>query len=186
MTPNQAITDAALGLLTGRTAEPRNKQGRVVSGLCLAQVRIIVEHALFGGRWHWYAWRTLNADGKPRDETDPWARDMERSLKAAGMALDLPRVGPPGDPTRYVDWSHPDTRARVHPGDLVFRWDVARHSSGAFIGHVGVLVARDLVIENVNPANRASRFWNRGPTVLGPLTWPITTVIRFDPAMTPA
>jgi hypothetical protein len=184
VTPNSRITDTALGLLTGRTPEPRDKHGRVPSGLCLAQVRLIVEHALFGGAWRFYDWRTRIAEGRPPGVTDPWARDLEASLKAAGMALDLPRTGPPGDPTRYVDLR----RAVPHlqPGDLVFRWDTARHSSGAFIGHVGVLVARDLVIENVDPAYRAKRTWNRGPTVLGPLTWPVTTVVRFDPDRPPA
>jgi hypothetical protein len=145
-----------------------------------------VEHALFGGAWRFYEWRTRDVDDKPDALTEPWARDMERAFKAAGMALDLPRVGPARDPGRYVDWWHPETQAQLLPGDLVFRWDTAQHHSGAFIGHVGVLVARDVVVENVNPANRASRTWNRGPTVLGPLTWPVTTVVRFDPERSPA
>lgn len=184
MNHNAAITDAALGLLTGRTPEPRNELGHVVSGLCLAQVRIIVEVALFGSAWRFYEWRTRTASGKPPSITVPWARDMEASLRAAGMALDLPRTGPDTDPTRYVD-----TKAAsdlLEPGDICWRWDTARHSSGEFIGHVAVLVARDVVIENVRPDFRSTRIWNRGPTVLGPLTWPVTTVTRFDPAIPPA
>lgn len=189
MTPtaNERITDAALGLLTGRTPEPRDQRGNVPSGYCLAQTRIIIERALWGGAWRWYdTWWTHRASDKPAAVTVPWARDMEASLRAAGMALDLPRVGPPGDPTRYANVGLAAAGDLIRPGDLVFRWDTARHSSGAFIGHVGVLVASDLVIENVNPANRAARVWNRGPTVLGPLTWPVTTVARFDPSVRPA
>lgn len=178
MTPNQRIVDAALGVLTGRTPTLDKP------GLCLAQVRIIVERALFGGAWRLYDWRTRSASDKPQGITDPWARDLEASLKAAGMALDLPRVGPARDPTRYVDRGA--SGELLQPGDLVFRWDTAQHSSGAFIGHVGVLVARDVVLENVNPAYRALRSWNRGPTVLGPLSWPVTTVVRFDPSVPPA
>lgn len=180
MTPNPRIVDAALGTLTGRTPTLDKP------GWCLSQVRIILERALFGGAWRLYDWRTRTAADKPAGVTDPWARDLEASLKAAGMALDVPRVGPTGDATRYVDWWAPETQAQLQPGDLVFRWDTAKHPSGAFIGHVAVLVARDVVLENVNPAYRASRFWNRGPTVLGPLTWPVTTVVRFDPGVPPA
>lgn len=181
---NAAITDAALGLLTGRTPEPRNHRGHVVSGYCLAQVRIIVEVALFGGARRFYEWRTLTASDKPTSITVPWARDMEASLRAAGMALDLPRTGPAADPARYVD-----SRAAselLEPGDLCWRWDTARHACGAYIGHVAVLVARDVVIENVKPEARAARIWSRGPTVLGPLTWPVTSVTRFDPDVPPA
>ena len=178
MTSNQRIADAALGTLTGRTPTLDKP------GLCLAQTRLIVEHALFEGAWRFYDWRTRTASDKPAGITAPWARDLEASLKAAGMNLNLPRTGPPGDPTRYVDLRR--AGPLLQPGDLVFRWDTAKHPSGAFIGHVGVLVARDVVIENVSPANRASRFLNRGPTVLGPLTWPVTTVARFDPCVPPA
>ena len=187
MTPNERIVDAALGVLTERTPEPRDRHGRVISGYCLAQVRIIIERALWAGAWRWYdTWWTHRASDKPRGVTGPWARDMEASLRAAGMALELPRTGPAGDPTRYVAMGQAMADGLIRPGDLVFRWDVAKHSSGAFIGHVGVLVARDVVVENVAPSNRASRSWNRGPTVLGPLTWPVTAVIRFDPDTPPA
>jgi hypothetical protein len=186
VTNNERIVDAALGVLTGRTPEPRDKHGHVVSGYCLAQARIIVERALFGGAWRFYDWRTRTASDKPASATEPWARDMEASLRAAGMALDLPRAGPAGDPTRYVNVGASAAAGLLRPGDLVFRWDTARHPSGVFIGHVGVLVSSDLVIENVNPANRANRVWKRGPTVLGPLSWPVTTVVRFDPSVPPA
>lgn len=171
---NEAIVDAGWEAVAGRLRVPSDP------GLCLALVRIVVEHALGMPSHSWYRWRTQAAMENATDV--PWARDMERSLRAAGMAVDGPRYGPLGDPERYVG------EDAALPGDLLFRWDAARLRSGAYVGHVGVLLDRGLVLENVAPDQRhASDGMWRGPTRLTPVgAWPVTTIIRFDPTKRPA
>jgi hypothetical protein len=178
MTPNLKIVDSAHAVLRGDLSPPTK------SGMCLALVRTVIEHALFDGVWRWYDWRTHEATGKPPGR-DPWARDMERSLTLAGMSVATPRMGPAGDPTRYIDLD----QYKPLPGDLLFRWDTAKdRTSGQYVGHVAIAMHGLLMLENIRPSYRDSRqgAW-RGPTRLTPLgAWPVTTIVRFDPAKAPA
>lgn len=151
------------------------------SGLCLAAVRIVVEHALFGGRWgEFYRWRTQPVErvqGAPKSAHDPVARDMERSLTRAGMNLQLP-----------TDGRHLIPDKTLVPGDLLFRWDAAAWKWGEvpYYGHVGILLDGGLVLENINPAYR-SHSLQRGVTALTPIDrFQFTTAIRFDPVAPPA
>lgn len=151
------------------------------SGLCLAAVRIIVEAALFNGAWRFYDWRTQPVErkaGAPREAFEPVARDMERSLVRAGMALPLEHHG-----TRYAA---PDDT--LVPGDLLFRWDTAAWKWGEVehYGHVGVLLDGGLVLENIKPSNRSFSL-QRGVLSLTPIDrFTFTTAIRFDPGAPPA
>ena len=176
MTANSRIVASALAAIRGETNLPTQP------GLCLAMVRIIVERAFHWPSHEWYKWRTIAVKRSVRADTGPWARDMEASLRAARMDVPMPRAGPDGDPMRYVDLSEADPE----PGDLLFRWDTARAVTGDWIGHVGIYLGHELVLENVDPRARPGCM-NRGPTVLSRLgAWPVTTVIRFDPSVGPA
>lgn len=174
MTTNEKIVESAYEIIRGDGRRPPQS-----SGMCLGLVRIVVENALFDGAWRFYEWKTHEATGKPPGR-DPWARDMERSLTLARMAVPSHRTGPDGDPGRYVDL----TLSPPTPGDLLFRWDTAKDlDSGEFIGHVGLAMPGRMVLENVSPSYREAHtgVW-RGPTRLSPLgAWPVTTVVRFDP-----
>jgi len=172
VTPSERIVQAAYDVLRGDVPnEPR------VAGLCLALVRVVIERAFYAGQWRFYdLHRTVVVNPRERASQDPYARDMEASLREQGMALALPRAGVGPDPTRYV---HPDELARVEPGTLIFRWDTARDRNGVYVGHVGIVMPGRLVLENV--ANRYGAL-QRGPTTLSRLgAWPVTTAIRFEP-----
>lgn len=177
MTVNEAIVEAGWRVVAGvQSGVPER------SGLCLQLVRVVVERACALPAGGWYRWRTHVAGGHERGDTTPWARDMERSLRAMGMDVEGVRYGPSGDPRRYVALDG------ARPGDLLFRWDTAKQAGGAFVGHVGVLMPGDLVLENVNPSYRNPAYgMNRGPnrlTLAG--AWPVTTIVRFDPSVGPA
>lgn len=175
-TPNQRIVDTAYALVRGELkAEPTS------AGLCLQLARVVIEAALYQGRWVLYpVYRTIVVEPLKRASQDPYARDLEASLRDHGMALDLPRTGPAGDPARYVDLAAADEQGLLEPGDLLFRWDTAQDKAGVFIGHVGILMPGSLVLENVR--TRAGSL-QRGPTTLAKFgAWPATTVVRFTPA----
>ena len=176
MTPNQRIVASAHAAIRGELNLPTQP------GLCLAMVRVIIEHAFGWPSHEWYRWRTITVKRSPGANQDPWARDTEASLRAARMDVVLPRAGPPGDPTRYVDLSEADPE----PGDLLYRWDTAKAATGEWIGHVAIYLGHELVLENIDPRARPGSM-NRGPTVLSRLgAWPVTTVIRFDPSVRPS
>ena len=172
---NNRIAKAAYAAARGTLPVPD------ASGLCLATVRIIVEHALFGGGWEFYRWLTQPVErvpGAPASAHEPVARDMERSLVRAGMTVPLENHG-----GRYVT---PDNT--LIPGDLLFRWDAAAWKWGAvpYYGHVGVFLDGGLVLENINPDYRTHSL-QRGVLSLTPIDrFPFTTAIRFDPAAPPA
>lgn len=172
---NQAIVDSAYAVLRGKLLPPKT------SGMCLSLVRIVVEHALYKGAYVWYErYQTRpieRIDGAPTPKQSPWARDMERSLKAAGMALDVESTG-----GRYLVVAG---NKHVQPGDLLFRWDAAptkqARDDPKFIGHVGIMLHGEMVLENIDPDLRVSSF-KRGVTAMTPIqNFPVTAVIRFDP-----
>ena len=176
MKPNQAIVESGYRVLQGRLATPDS------SGLCLALTRVVVEDALFDGKWRFYEWRTHLVErlpNAPKDAMGPVARDMERSLREAGMAVAVPRKA------RHLQ---PDEMQDLQPGDILFRWDAARWKWGAepaFYGHVGILMPGELVLENINPAYRAHSF-KLGVNALTPLRhYLVTTAVRFDPTKKP-
>lgn len=129
---NTRITEAAwaavFGKLNGLPAKP---------GLCLAAVRVILEHAMGWPSHELYrralVTGTTRRKGTPAQRLhaarlDPWAADMEASVKQLGWPV-------PG--------------AERQAGDLVFN-----HAAAAPVGHVGVLIARDVVLENISPRYR--------------------------------
>lgn len=129
MTPNERITKAAwravFNQLSGLPTRP---------GWCLQAVRVIVEEAR-GWPSHELYRRFLVAGTTRRPgaaeerlaaaRLDPWAADLEASAKALG-------------------WHVPGVERL--PGDLVFN-----HAAAAPVGHVGVLISRDVVLENIDP-----------------------------------
>lgn len=172
MTPAERIVQAAYDVLRGDVnTEPHQ------SGLCLALVRVVIERAFYAGHWRFYdLHRSVIVQQDERASDVPYARDLEASLRAQGMALGLPRTGPDGDPIRYVD---PDALRDVEPGNIVFRWDTAKDRNGVFVGHVAVVMPGRLLLENV--ASRHGSL-SRGPTKLSPLgSWPVTTVVQYEP-----
>jgi hypothetical protein len=59
---------------------------------------------------------------------------------------------------------------------LLFRWDVAPTKAGTFVGHVGILLEHELVVENINPRFRPEGF-NRRNTSVTPLVFYRTTLV---------
>ncbi len=172
MTANERIVSAAYAGLRGDLTLP------ATGGMCLQAVRLIVERALYGGAYAWYErQRVIRVEEAKRASHDPYARDLEASLRHLGLALDLPRRALGGDPHRFVDLHEATRRNLLLPGDLLFRWDVVPDRNGVLIGHVAVLLPGHLVLENV--ATRPGAL-ARGPTVLSKLgAWPVTTVARL-------
>jgi len=173
VSPNERIVQSAFALLRGEiNAEPDEP------GLCLALVRVVLEHAFWGGRWAFYDRHRSHIVERQSADTSPWARDLERSLTRQGMALNLPRRPFEGDAQRYVDLDA--AAGELLPGDLLWRWDTARNRAGDYVGHVAILLPGNLVLENV--AHRPGSL-QRGPTTLSRLgAWPVTTVVRFKPS----
>ena len=177
MTTNQCIVDRAWEVVRGELRSTLSE-----AGMCLAPVRVVIEAALSLPSHAWDRWRTRPVE---RVGTSvPWARDMERSLCAAGEEIACERLGPPADLSREVDME----RASLVPSDLLRRWDVAPDRSDELIGHVGVLLDHGLVLEHIaaRHGKEISRTW-RGPTRVGPLgEWPVTSVTRVHPRVEPA
>ena len=53
MTPGERITSSAIAALRGDIRVPDRP------GLCLALVRVVIEHAFQWPSHHWYRWRTI-------------------------------------------------------------------------------------------------------------------------------
>lgn len=160
------ILDSAYKILNGQLVAPQHP------GFCLQLVRLIVEDAYGMKPYSFYDWLTHPVERAEGDNHEPWSRDMERSLREAGMRHDF-------GAQRYA---HPyDIETQCDPGTLLFRWDTARTKQGTYIGHVGILMPGGMVLENVNPAHRINSFF-RGVTALTPLKdFRVTSVIEFDP-----
>jgi len=165
---NERVVESAYRLIRGELRAPAS------AGLCLMLARLVVEDA-FGLPSHgWYRWLTHRVEREPGDDTDPWARDMERSLRAGGFGVAEPAAG-----ERYV--SSVALAPVCEAGDILFRWDVAKTRQGTFVGHVGILMPGEMVLENIGPASRKRSFFN-GPTALTPLSdFPVTLAARFAP-----
>lgn len=137
------------------------------SGYCLKFVRLAVEWALFEGRSEFYK-RYLVAGTSKRGGTpaerlaearqDPWAADMEAAAKALG-------------------WAIPSAFRRA--GDLVFD-----HSAAAPVGHVGILLSRGMVIEQIHPRFRpTSIHLSHGSLSITPYAarpWTLVARVRPD------
>jgi len=165
---NEDIVDSALMVLEGGLPVPTQ------SGYCLKLVRIVIEDAFEWPSHKFYEYRTDIVERHPKDDSSPWARDMERSLHNQGMTILNPKNG-----QRYV--SPGEIIEHAQPGDLLFKWNSARTRNGTYVGHVGILMHNNLVLENINSAFRSKGFM-RGVTGLTPLNeFLVTRVIRFDP-----
>jgi len=132
LTVNEAIVEAAVAAANGRITTLPTKPG-----YCLAFVRCIIERALWSGQWQLYDKYLVTGTSRRGDDpaanlreakADPWAADLEASAKRLG-------------------WAIPSLLRK--PGDLVFD-----HRAAAPIGHVGILLSRGLVIENIHPTFR--------------------------------
>lgn len=132
MTTNDLIVSAAVDAANGKISTLPSKPG-----YCLAFVRCVIERALWSGQWRLYdeflVVGTSRRGNTPAErlreaKVDPWASDFEASAKRLG-------------------WAVPALLRK--PGDLVFN-----HNAAAPIGHVGILLSRSLVIENIHPSYR--------------------------------
>lgn len=129
---NERVVKAAVAAANGRVPGLP-----MTSGYRLEFVRMVVEWALFEGRAEYYD-RFLVAGTTKRGglaserlreaKNDPWASDAEASAKKLG-------------------WAVPALLRK--PGDLVFNYEAA-----APAGPVGILLTRDMVIENIHPSFR--------------------------------
>lgn len=159
MSVNEKIAAAAWAALFGDFYAYQDRDG-----MCLAFVRRVIEKALGRpDRWLYEHAVTewVQPEGYDR-RLGHWARDAERSLRNLGMTL-------VGD--------------RPKPGDLLFNYEAAPspYGEGHNYGHVGILVDRGMVIENVDPAYRPFSL-PKGAICLTPrrVRWPATTIVRFD------
>jgi hypothetical protein len=171
MTPNEKVVQAAYDALNGRVTLPTQ------SGFCLQHTRLIVERAHGLPSHGWYKWRTHIVERAPGDDTSPWARDMERSMRMQDFHIAAPLEG-----NRYLT---EEQVAQAIPGDIVFRWDLYKTKAGTFVGHVGIIMPGGLIYENINPSSRPNSY-KLGVNSLTPLKdFPMTLIARFDPAKSP-
>lgn len=154
MSTNDRIRTAAYQAAAGKIDMPDRP------GLCLTLVRLVIEAALFDGRYELYdrflvagtSRRTGDDVGNHR--ADPWAADLEASVKE--LQLNVPIFD------------------RL-PGDIVFN-----HLAAAPYGHVGILVERGLVLENIRHAYRPDSVHLDPHMALTPFEhFPITLVARL-------
>lgn len=160
----QAIADRALDIAAGAALAAGATDLHAEPGWCLAAARRTVETALGQADGRFY-----QLFGRERVEREPgppatswWARDLERSMRNLGLAVPIDQV---------------------EPGDLLFNHRAAPNRHGVYVGHVGVLTYRWLVLENVDPRWRPQAL-KRGSSclMLTPLrTFPVTTAIRIPP-----
>jgi hypothetical protein len=163
-TPNQMILAAAHDAINGDL-----KIIDHASGMCLRAVREVIE-AAFGMPSHqlYQVYLSDRVERNPGDDSAPWARDFERSVRSQGMAVPF------------------DDRL---PGDIVFYWKAAatgtRDAAGNpnYYGHVGILLENDMILENINPKHRPAGFSRQMLSLVPYDRWPypFSTVARFNP-----
>lgn len=142
----------------------------VTSGLCLRLVRLVIEHALDIDFYAQYL--THKVERAAGDDHDPWARDLERSMRHADLAIAEPQPN-----QRYVGMRA--LKELAMPGDLLFRHDVAPTKAGTFVGHVGILLHNGLVLENINPRFRPEGFHRRNTAVTPLVYYRVTLAARI-------
>lgn len=101
------------------------------AGYCLRTVRQIVQHALAINHHDFYGkYRTTVTTAAPQRTLNhtPWAADVERTMKLKGYHI----------PPSYVQ-----------QGDIVFN-----HNAAPPIGHVGIMLDDNTVLENVDIRSR--------------------------------
>lgn len=148
--PSVRIERAAWEFVGGTFVPPA-----VSRGWCMQAVRLIVERALDlppGGFYTRYGVaRTSRSAG--RTDWSWWAADIEASMKHLGFAVPA---------------------AAREPGCLVFS-----HEQAPPVGHVGILLTRDAMLEVVNPARRPASF-ARGDWCITPWrAWAPTLVAKI-------
>lgn len=164
MNSNEQIVRSAEKALSGELPLP------VTSGLCLRLVRLVIEHAL--GIDFYAEYLTHRVERAAGDDTDPWARDLERSMRLGGFA-----VLEPQSKQRYVGMRA--LKELAMPGDLLFRHDVAPTRAGTNVGHVGILLHNGLVLENINPRFRPEGFHRRNTAVTPLVYYRVTLAARI-------
>lgn len=116
------------------------------SGWCLRFVREVVQHAYGLSHGQFYtAYRvavTSSAPGRTLS-AEPWASDLEASMKQLGYGVSL---------------------AQRLPGDIVFNWRLA-----APYGHIAILMDSNTVLELSYRHSRPRSYKIRGGIVLTPL-----------------
>lgn len=162
MNTGDRIATRALEIAAGAPIRAGNTDLHTEHGWCLAATRRVVETALEladGGFYQRFGTERVERAPGPA-ATAWWARDLERSMRGLGLAVDP---------------------ATARPGDLLFNWRAAVNRHGVYVGHVGVLTFGDLVLENVRPEHRPQSLRRRDSTmVLTPLaSFPVTTTIRI-------
>ena len=125
---------------------------------CLKFVRQIVEHALSAPSGEFYRRFLVRASSRKPEGTnpllEPWAVDLEASVKLLGLAVPL---------------------EERRPGDLLFNHEAAKP-----YGHVAILLEHDLVAENVKASYRPYSGIFPGSKALTPLEhFPLTLVARL-------
>ena len=156
---NEAIVQSLLRALSDNYHDIATQPG-----LCLAWVRRVVEYGALGGRDRAFYDKFLVAGTSRRGGTEaqrlqwawqnPWASDVEASMKKLG--LQVPAMLRKG-------------------GDLVFN-----HNAAVPMGHVGILLDREWVVELVNPDFRPASAHLPGSVCLTRYgDWPVTLVARL-------
>ena len=155
-------------------------------GMCLAAVRSVVEAALEWPSHKLYQSyltervETPSAESPLRWSRDPHARDLERSLRAQGMAVPREEMQP-GDLLfnfRAAPY-HPEDWRREYP-------EVPFPDNPVTVGHVTIYLGEGCLFENINPRYRPYGF-TRNNLAITPLDdyetfqGEVTTVIRFAP-----
>ena len=152
MDTNERITRAAWAALKGDyPTETR-------PFFCLKFVRQVVEHALEQPSGDFYQRFLVRASSRKPEGTnpllDPWAVDLEASVKHLGLAVPL---------------------EERRPGDLLFNYEAAKP-----YGHVAILLEHDLVAENIAPKYRPKSGIFPGSKALTPLEhFPLTLIARL-------
>jgi hypothetical protein len=130
----QAIALTASWALDGLVAE-------AVPNYCLRLVREIVEHAAGMQPWGFYE-VFLVTRVEENHTVEPWARDLERSMRLMGLAVHHPREG-----------------------DIVFNYNL-----GGVYGHAGIMLTDELVLDvwpsASGPPLRVSHVDDWGPTTI--------------------
>lgn len=129
--------------------------------MCLATIRHVIEQGMGWKPYHLYEhyiteW--VQPEGYPKGDGH-WARDFERSARNLGWQIDL---------------------QEMQPGDILCHWQAAWSNRwGAYIGHIGVLLERDYVFENISARYRSHSFMS-GALALTPLeSFPVTSIFRI-------